>query len=83
MAKYPDTNAAVGAMGVPCRSALRTIPAYNKVMGVALGNIIPTIMMAHITNIKIKSVGIHGCNCILALEVSTPIAGILAQRYRT
>jgi hypothetical protein len=80
MLKYPDTKAAVGAMGVPCRSALQTIPAYNKVIEAALGNIIPTIMMAHITNMNTKSASVHGCNSIMDTGAPASIAGILDQR---
>ena len=70
-------------MGVLCRSALRTMPAYNKVIGTAPGNIIPTIMTAHIKYTNTKSTGIHGCNCMMAPGASAFIMGIFAQRYRT
>ena len=70
MAKYPDTKAAVGAMGVLCRSALRTMPAYSNVIGAALGNIIPTIMMAHIKNMNDPSTISHGRGAMTVLVKS-------------
>ena len=78
--RYPETKAAVGAIGVPWRSDLRTIPAYSKIMGDALGSIIPTIMIAHIRNMNIPSMIVQGWICMTFLVMPFSIPDIVAAK---
>ena len=73
-------NTNVGRNGWP-RSRLRRLTvAKVRIMGEALGNIIPTIITHHIANISAKSTGVHGIGIeLIAPATMSGMSGIDAS----
>jgi hypothetical protein len=51
---------ALGVAALPWCRRLRLIVVYSRIIGVAIGSIMPTIMMAHIIKIRLKSADARG-----------------------
>ena len=74
--KYPLTNAAVGAYGRPTNSRFSRTRPKSRIIGVADGSIIATIITVHMMNMKPKSAAPH---CIMFGTAIEPDTGAAFQ----
>ena len=58
--RYPDVNNIVGTKGSPRRRLFRLIVAKVRIIGAALGSIMPGIIAHQITKLRTKSAAAHG-----------------------